>query len=162
VSSVTTPFHSTLHRRSGETGPGHGLWPYLGAFIHRAKLGRMLADGADPAASPALAVRARQITRISHRRALAEGFEKALAVAEGPRPRLSSAVTPAKYEVRAARAALLALCHELRERASVEPAGVALAEQLLTDGASPLYIECRNDALWHALRRATAALDRPS
>ncbi|HYB22310.1 MAG TPA: hypothetical protein VED41_00835 [Solirubrobacteraceae bacterium] len=157
MSSATSHIPAPLHGRSREGS--HGLRPHIGVLLHRSRLDRMLAEGADPAASRELSLRARQITKLSYRCGVAEGFERALAATEGPSARLSSAVPPAKYEVRAARAALLELFIELRERASVEPAGVALAKQILTDGASPLYIESRNDALWKALRRATAALD---
>lgn len=159
MSATATQLPSVLSGRSARAGAPARLWAHIGVRLHRARLDAILAEGADPAASPELQLRARQLTRPSHRQALAAGFEKALAAAEGPRPRFSSAVAPAKYEVRAARAALLELCQDLRERPTVAPAGMALARQLLTDGTSPLYIESRNDALWHALRRATAALD---
>jgi hypothetical protein len=36
---------------------------------------------------------------------------------------------------------------------------VALAQQLLTDGRGPMYLASRDDALWHALRSATLALE---
>lgn len=162
MSATVTQLPSVVSGRSARAAVRERLWAHIGVRLHRIRLDAMLAEGADPAASPELRLRARQLTQMSHRRALAAGFEKALATAEGPRPRLSSAVAPAKYEVRAARAALLELCQDLRERATVAPAGVALARDLLTDGTSPLYIESLGDALWHALRRATAALDAHS
>ena len=46
----------------------------------------------------------------------------------------------------------------LREQDAVSPRGVALAEQLLTDGTGPLYIERTNDALWRAAVDALEAL----
>lgn len=159
MSATATQLPSVLSGRSAGAGARARLWAYVAVRLRQTRLDATLADGADPAASPELQLRARQLTQMSHRRALAAGFEKALEACEGPRPRFSSAVAPAKYEVRAARAALLELCQDLRERPTVAPAGVALARELLTDGTSPLYIESRNDALWQALRRATAALD---
>jgi len=159
MSSATTQLPTRLHGHAEPVTRSRGLWLRLSVLVHRARLDRMLAEGGDPAASQELGLRARQITSEPYRRTLADSFDRILAAAEGPRPRLSSAVTPANREVRAARAALLALCRALRDPGPVEPAGVALARQLLTDGAGPLYIESRNDALWHALRRAAAALD---
>lgn len=160
--SAVTQLPSVVPGQPARAAAHERLWVHIGVRLHGARIDAMLAAGADPASSPELRLRARQLTRVSHRCELAEGFEKALAAAEGPRPRLSPAVAPARCEVRAARAALLGLCQDLRERATVAPAGVALARELLTNGTSPLYVESHHDALWHALRKATAALDAGS
>lgn len=140
----------------------HGPLAHIAVLVHRGRLDRMLAEGADPSTSRELELRAAQLTRISYRRLLADSFERVLAMAQASPPAclMSAVAQPASREVRASRAQLLDLCHALREHAVVEAAGVALAKQLLTDGSSPLYVEYPNDALWHALRRAVVALDR--
>ena len=159
MSSATAHLPTNLNEQSRGARRSSGVRTHIGVLVHRARLDRRLAEGVDPATSRELTLRARQITRESYRHSLASSFEEVLASADRPSPRLSSAVPPARREVRAARAALLDLCRALREDAVVEPAGIALAQQLLTDGTGPLYIESHNDALWHAVRRAVAALD---
>ncbi len=131
-------------------------------MLHAHRLDAMLLEGADPAESPELTVRARQLTSQSFRQTLAEGIEHVLSVAE-PRVSPVSAEPPlAKHEIIAARAALIGLVQMLKEERSVAPAGVVLIEQLLTNGLSPLYVEERPDDLWRAVRRATAALESGS
>jgi hypothetical protein len=90
--------------------------------------------------------------------AIARALDQALANAEDPRVRMSAAVPLARRDVRAARSSLRDLAAALREDGEVSPRGVALAERLLTDGTSPLYVERTNDALWHAVNDATVAL----
>jgi hypothetical protein len=145
--------------RSDARGTRYRLRTRIAVFVHREGLDASLARGVDPATSHQLALRARRITRDSHRRALARSFEKALAAAARPGPRLSAAVPLADRDIYDARAALIDLCHALREIPTVNPAGVALAQQLLTDGRGPMYLASRDDALWHALRSATLALE---
>jgi hypothetical protein len=128
-------------------------------LMHGRRLDDMLAGGADPAATPELAERARQLTCESRRRTLADGLDHAVCVAEGQTRRASAAPLLANRDIRASRAVLLGLAQALRECPVVDAMGVAQAQRLLTDGASPLYIESHNDALWHAARRATAALE---
>lgn len=159
MSSTTTHLPTRLRRRSGGGSQRRGLGARAGALLLRVRLDRMLAEGVPPTLSPALRLRAQQITSLSHRRKLADSFEAILDACERPAPRRTSAVPTVRREVRASRAAILDLCHELRARPHVAPAGVALAQQLLTDGTGPLYLESHNDALWHAVRRAAAALD---
>jgi hypothetical protein len=149
----------TPPRPSGGDDPRYRLRTRICVFVHRSRLDGLLADGADPASNAQIALRARQITQPAYRRALAESLEDALAAAERRRPSVSAAVPLAKREVYASRAALLGLCRALRENPSSNPAGVALAQRLLTDGAGPLYVESRHDALWHALRTATLVLE---
>lgn len=131
-------------------------------MLHAHRLDVMLLDGADPAQSPELAVRARQLTSQSFRQRLAEGIEHVLSVAERRISPVSTAPPLAKHEIIAARAALIGLVQILKEERSVAPAGVVLIEQLLTNGLSPLYVEERPDDLWRAVRRATAALESGS
>jgi len=128
-------------------------------LIHRGALDRELARGADPERSEDLALRARQLCSPRRRAAIADSLEEAVDLAERPSERLGSAVPLAARDVRAARAALLALARELRAPGEVRVQGIVLAEQLLTDGESPLYFESADaDRLWRQARAATAAL----
>ncbi len=127
-------------------------------FLHRGRLDRLLAEGVDPTCTPELSSRARQITRASYRRTLADSLDELLSVAEGRGPRVSAAPPLASRDIRACRAALLELSGALRDSSNVLPAGVALIQRLLTDGTGPLYLESHHDALWQALRSASAAL----
>ena len=91
---------------------------------------------------------------------LADSLKEAIRVSERrANPRVSASVPVVRVDVRAARAALLDLECSLRRDGDVSPVGVVLAERLLTDGNGPLYVKSANDALWHAARDASAALD---
>ena len=124
----------------------------------RGRLDGMLARGADPGPSPELALRAAQLTARRHRAALADSLEDVVHTAEGRRSTRSARPPLASREVRAARAALLGIAFQLRQDAEVHPAGVVLAQRLITDGSGPLYIHAQHDGLWHAARDAAAAL----
>jgi hypothetical protein len=128
------------------------------ALTHRAKLDAMLLDGTDPAGSAELQLRASQLTGSRYRGMLARSLIESVEAAEGERRRSMASIPLAYGEVRAARAALLELANGLRGEGRVAPAGVVLAERLVTDGAGPLYIASGHDALWRAARRASAAL----
>ena len=127
-------------------------------LLHANRLDAMLLEGADPAESPELAARARHLTSRSCRQTLAESLEHVLNVAEGRARLAGTAHSVAKHEIVASRAALLGLIKALLDEPTAKPAGVVLTERLLTDGLSPLYVEGEHDALWHAARRAIAAL----
>jgi hypothetical protein len=71
---------------------------------------------------------------------LASALEAAVEKAEHPAPAVSSAVPVRRTAVRGARSELLDLAERLRQPRPVDPAGVRLARELLTDGASPLYV----------------------
>jgi hypothetical protein len=155
--------HSLATRRpagAGQAREQRGLGLRVRVLLARTRLDRSLAEGADPSESPEIALRAVQIISGRHRRMLAAGLDRILAEADGRSPRRSSAIQPIARDVRAARAALIELSFALREDAAVEPAGVALTQRLMTDGAGPLYVSSRDDALWHAVRDAREALLR--
>jgi hypothetical protein len=138
--------------------PASRLGVRFRALTHRAKLDTMLLDGADPAGSPELRLRASQLTGSRHRGMLARSLVESVEAAEGERRRSMASVPLAYGEVRAARAALLELANGLSGEGPVAPAGVVLAERLVTDGAGPLYLASEQDGLWRAARRASAAL----
>jgi hypothetical protein len=144
-------------RGANRTGPMLGV--RLRAIARRTRLDRRLAEGADPAESPELTLRAQKLTGRAYRRTLADSFDEAVSIAEGREVRLSAVPPLATREIRAARAALLELARALRSERRVAPSGVALAQHLLTDGSGPLYVTAEHDALWHAARNATVALE---
>jgi hypothetical protein len=114
-----------------------------------------LAAGADSASDPALAVRAAQLTAQRHRRQLAAAVERIVREAEAAsHPSFSVVVGTARDQVAEARSSLLFLAYLLRHEERVGPRGVAILEQLLTDGSSPVYVRSFRGAL--ALRVQTA------
>jgi hypothetical protein len=160
ISPATPELQHGLQVRS-RPARSNSAYLHLSVWFHRRRLDALLVNGADADSDPQLAVRARQITAEAYLRALADSFERLLATAESPpRPRASSAVPPARRAVRRARPELLDLCRMLRECAAPQPGGSALAQMLLTDGSSPLYLESTDEGeLERAVRRATSALE---
>ena len=128
-------------------------------FLQRGALVRRLAAGARPSDSPELARRARQHCSPRHRRVLASGLERVIDEAlQRPRP-YSAAVPLRRPVILHEREGLLELAFELRDiTQQVAPQGVALVDQPLSDGGSPLYTESPDETLEDAIRRARAAL----
>jgi hypothetical protein len=128
-------------------------------FCSRVRLDELLANGADPADSPKLALRAAQLTSERNRRTLADSFDRVISIAEGPEPRRNASPRLARRDIVSCRATLLDLARALREYDDVNPRGVALAQRLITDGNGPLYSRAGKDELWRAAHHANAALD---
>jgi hypothetical protein len=143
--------------RTASGRPHSGL--FTSVLLARGRLDELLANGADPADSPELALRAQQLTSERNRRTLADSFERIVAIAEGPEPARNASPRLARRDVMACRATLLDLARALRDYADVNPRGVALAQRLITDGTGPLYSRAGDDALWRAAHDANAALD---
>ena len=119
------------------------------------ELDSRLADGVDPASDPALAVRAAQLLSARHRRRLADAVERVVREADAtPHPSFSVVLGIARDQVAEARGSLLFLAHLLRHAEGIGPRGVAIAERLLTDGGSAVYVGSVRGAL--ALRVQTA------
>ena len=138
----------------------HPTWSVRGrVFLQRGSLARRLAAGAQPSDSPELARRARQLCSWRHRRVLASGLERVIDdVLERPRP-YSASVPLRRRAILHEREGLLELAFELRDTSQeVDARGVALVDQLLSDGGSPLYTENPDETLAGAIRRARAAL----
>ncbi len=109
----------------------------LTARIRGRGLDRALIEGADPSASPQLTARVALLTSRRSRDGLAEGLERLLEGARGPRRRwwaLSrcDALLDNASEIRA-------LAGVLRSRTPVYASGVAAVRELLGDSASPAY-----------------------
>jgi hypothetical protein len=106
----------------------------------RGTLDREIAHGLALDATPARALRARQLAGVPTRRSLAADLRRAVEYADRVelRTRLSAVMLePAR--VRAGRGALLRLAERLEQAAPCSPQGVALTQVLLTDAASPLF-----------------------
>jgi hypothetical protein len=125
------------------------------ARLRSRSLDGALIGGADPASSPQLAARAVMLGSRRHRRALGEGLARLVAIAQG---------APRRWSPLESREAVLANSSELHALASMLHGdtplyvrGLALLDQLLSDGAGPAY---RGDvlALGSALSAVRSAL----
>jgi hypothetical protein len=103
------------------------------------RLDLALAAGTPAEAAAALALRARQLTDLPHRRSLATALRGIVAQAyEAARPSYPR-VVPSRSSVAAASDELSRLADALYEPGPVAARGVAQARILLTDGTGPLY-----------------------
>lgn len=131
----------------------------LSVAFRRRALTERLAIGADPTSSPELSLRAEQITRGRYRRRLARSLRHAIAEADEPPRTRSRMVLVHRRAVRDAAPELKLLIGRLEDGQPVEPEGVAISEQILTDGiSSPLYNATAPGALRRMAVLATAAL----
>jgi hypothetical protein len=122
-------------------------------------LDQRLAAGASPQESRALRRRARRLMSGRKRRSLAASVYRVLAEAEQPARPFSSAVPTQRRAVHSCRPLLVQVAQDLDDtELPVSAKGVALVEQLLTDGGSPVYAPVGERALEEAVRRAHAAL----
>ena len=115
-----------------------------------------LAEGADPDASPELALRARRLIAPRTRRLLAASLRRWVESARGRRGLYEVRPGP---QVAGAAEALLELADRLEVRGPVEARGVALVSVLLSDGRGPLHSPQGAERLVAAARAAEAALD---
>lgn len=128
------------------------------ALVHRVELTRRLATGADPGASPELALRARAITSPREVHQCVNGLERVLREAAVPSRGLTAEAPLQREAILAARPFLLSLLDALREIEHPRAAGVARVELLLTDGAGPIYAPSYPGTLASAAYRARDAL----
>jgi hypothetical protein len=142
--------------------PRRGRRPFLSivALLRANGLDRQLASGVEPWRTPLLAARARQLTSDRKRRLLARGMEQLVEQAEEPaRVSLTAAISPSRPRVREARPQLLMLAARLRAGDLVDPRASAAINNLLTDGAGPVYARGDPNTLAHELRRIESWLD---
>jgi hypothetical protein len=132
------------------------------AWWQAGELDRQLAAGANPRASPVLALRAKKITAPRSRRRIAAGLAGTLRRVQDTRIGLTAAVRPQVREVVAARAVFAALDRRLCAPEPVTARGLAMLQALLTDCASPLYQPREPGVLGSRLRAAAAALEPSS
>lgn len=144
----------TLDRRAERTFDP-GPLARLAARVRGHELDGALIDGADPAASAALAARAAQLTGSASRAAVADTFERW--VQESDRGR-RWAVIPSRRAIDANRAELWDLVAALRAPMPVYARGVAMLRRLLRDGTGPAYTDDEGFALRTALCEARVAI----
>lgn len=147
---VRTPYGEVEPRRVGL--PGRML-----ARLRRGRATRELAAGAAPDASVDLVLAAGELIGVRHRHALAAQLF-ALRDESLSKARRRRAPLVAWVAVRRARLELSTLAASLDSGGPVAARGVALAEQLLTDGRGPLYYPRDADGLARAAALATREL----
>lgn len=119
-------------------------------------LDRALIAGADPSSSAQLAARAAQLTSARTRALIAEGLERLLRVAQGPRRRWCAVSRRGELLANASR--LHELAGLLVSDAPLYARGIAMLNQLLTDGTGPAYLG-EGERLARQLDEARAALE---
>jgi len=130
--------------------------------VRQVALTRQLADGADLAGAPELALRAHQLTTVRSRRRLARSLRATVAEARRPALARGGSSIVNRPAVLTAADALDLLVKRLHSPAPVTPQGMALASRLLTDADwSPLYSSADPGALRRLVIETTAALDPP-
>ncbi len=131
----------------------------LSARLHADRIDRDLAAGASPDGDVVVALRARHLTSDRTRRALAGGVRRAVREAEDPLASAFSPVPRNRSAIMTARADLEQLRSTLLAGGPVSPRGVALAEDLLTDGQGPLYNHRTRQDLARRVHATIEALD---
>jgi hypothetical protein len=143
------------HGRLARGVPERGRLARLLARAHAARLDEALIGAADPARSPQLAARAAHLTGRRSRAAIADGLERLLQAAEGPRGH--TGVLARAGHVLANGDLLHELAGELRGTAPLYAQGIAIVNRLLTDGTGPAYLGDRQ-RLARRLCEARAAM----
>ncbi|MGA2320677.1 MAG: hypothetical protein ABSG95_08020 [Solirubrobacteraceae bacterium] len=109
-------------------------------YATRWRLDRRIAAGSAQESTPALSLRARQLTSPRTRQQIARELRGIVDyVDRAGSAWIFSAVVIERAAVRAGRQAILGLAERLEGAAPVSPRGVARAQVLLTDGLSPLF-----------------------
>lgn len=144
----TSERSSERHQR-----PGLALW--VRVRWQRLALDSALAAGADPATSPDLALRARQLAAPKARESLADSIERLLDLAaRGSAAQFASIRVPfSREQVEATRPRLTGLIEALRTERRQPVQGLARASLLVEGGRGPLYV---HDSP-HGLERAVEA-----
>lgn len=132
------PLHRNDRSHSLATGPSPKL--RLRVYLTRGTLDRRIASGQPYLSTSALALRAQQLAEPRTRRQVARTLRK---IVEHADHRMAgsvfSSVVVEPVAVRNARHPILGLAERLESPAELNPAGVARAQMLITDGLSPLF-----------------------
>jgi hypothetical protein len=148
-------------RRRGGRAPRVGLGRVhrrLIAALHGGELDRRLAAGIDPQTTDVLALRAATITTRRSRTRVADGLAGAQRSAGRAAPGLTASMRPCASELIAAGSVLAVLDDRLRGPDPVNPQGMAMLRELLTEPASPMYQSSEAGALVDWLRTVAATL----
>lgn len=138
------------------------LTSHLTVWVHQFELDRSLADGADPASSPDLKMRAEVLVSRRCRRRLVAELDSVRARAAHP-PHWHSATLPVcAGSVLAAADALERLGRALQACDDPPVRGVALASCLINDPDGPLYCRATSHTIAALAGEATAVLSLAS
>lgn len=146
------------------TGPvprNPGLWDRAMSHTRAFTLDRDLAGGASPDGTVRLALRARRLTGMRERRALARAIRRFVEQADRPVGKRWPPVQVCWDRVRASAAEFEFLAGRLDRQAPVSACGVAQVSMLVHDGGGPLYWGASGDALADRVHQAVTALDTP-
>jgi hypothetical protein len=128
----------------------------LSLRLQARNLDRALADGASPDSSEQLARRAQALVRADTRDEIAASLRR---LTRGDGRPLSSRVGAVPARAEDVRRDLERLAARLLEPGPLAPRGVALTQELLTDGAGPLFWTESADDLGARLRTVLEALE---
>jgi hypothetical protein len=134
------------------------LWLRIRVWAGSLGLDCQLAEGASPANSPELSLRAQQLSSHRSRHALSGTLMAAVEAARRSPPPTSARSAIAVAEVRAAAEPLQSLAHELVALDDPPIRGVALASFLVCEPTSPLYNRRSPVTLRELAQRARSAL----
>jgi hypothetical protein len=141
-------------------------WPRLGLHIrvrwNALALDSALADGARPGVSDELTLRAEQLADEKSREKAAKAIGRVLELAErGSAAQLATTRVPfRKDRVEASRPQLMELAATLRSNGPHPVQGLAMANLLVEDGDSSLYVHDRPDHLEQTVEATLAAFHR--
>ncbi len=128
--------------------------------VRRDALNRQLVAGARPSQSPELALRASQLVSDRERHRVAGAWRRAVRDAHRPATSRSTASIVHRGAVIDAEDAIDGLIDRLSDAEPIAAEGMALVEQLITDGiSSPLYNAAERGTLRRQVKVATEALD---
>src|SRR5271165_7414694 len=138
ISARMPAFEAVPAPHGGQTTPGDApITLRLKVFVTRRGLDRQIVSGCACDASPALALRALQLTGWRTRDQLARNLRRVVDYVERRRsPGVISTVMIEPEAVRTGRRAILGLARRLERPTPVSASGVVLAAALLTDGRS--------------------------
>jgi hypothetical protein len=122
-----------------QIAPQEGVRARLSARLRSRQLDEALAQGTPPETAAPLALRARQLTTLSRRRAIADGLRRAIHYTSRGVPAPRALISPGRTQVIDASDELIRLADALASPGPVAARGVAQAWILLTDGTGPLY-----------------------
>jgi hypothetical protein len=127
-----------------------------------AQLDAALADGADPGASKALALRAQQLRAPRHRTRIANSIHQLLDLAErSSAAHVSLTGVPFRPDrVVNNRPQLMELADRLETGGAAPAKGLAMANLLVEDGSGALYAHEPSDPIRPAVEAVLAALER--
>ena len=132
----------------------------LKVYLTRGRLDRGIAAGSAVAGSEELQLRSRQLIDPRNQRRIARDLRRVVEYAD--RPSSGTVMTTVMIDapsVRRGRWALGELAEQLERAGVVDPHGVALARELLSDGTSPLFNRHADRTIARAARDIRDALD---